>query len=164
MLFIFLVLLYSVTSAAGAGVVVVGAGKLASALFGAQDSPLSTLNVPPVAVVLTHTGYLLRVRIAHAVTCAQHLFVSGYTVVVSPPIDTATGIPIVAVVGIACATTIQYLHPLRYEPAGIFTTSVSTPFTVTTVTDVLMIKFGQSRLQFLLQLIFFILLKIKIRV
>ena len=55
----------------------VGAGKLASALFGAQDSPLSTLNVPPVAVVDTHIGYRVRVLIAQAVTCAQHLFVTG---------------------------------------------------------------------------------------
>ena len=95
----------------------------------------------------------MRVLIAQAVTCAQHLFVSGYTVVVSPPIEIATGILIVAVEGIDCATTMQYLQPLEYEPAGMLISSVSVPLTVTTVTEVLIVRFGHIALQFLLQFI-----------
>lgn len=139
--------------AAAVGAVVVVTGNAASALFGAHESPLKTLNTQPVPLVETHVGYRLRVRIAHAVTCAQHILVSGYTVVVTPPIDIATGILIVAVDGIVCAITMQYLHPFLYVPAGMFINSVGTPLTVVTVTDVLIIKFGHSVLQFLLQLI-----------
>jgi hypothetical protein len=46
----------------------------------------------------------------------------------------ATGEPIVAVVGIACAIITQYLHPSLYALAGKSITTVSTPATVTTVT------------------------------
>jgi len=82
----------------GAGVGV-GAGTAASLLSGAHDKFLSTLNTADVAFVATQSGYLVRVRTAHAVTCEQSHLTIGYNVAVSPPIEMATGILIVAVVG-----------------------------------------------------------------
>mgnify|MGYP006882797028 CR=1 FL=1 len=45
---------------------------------GEQHGEPSILKVPPVAVVETHTEYLVRVLIPQAVTWAQLLLVKGY--------------------------------------------------------------------------------------
>jgi hypothetical protein len=93
---------------ATAGVVVIG--KLNKLLFGLHDNPPIDLNTPPIAFVDTIVEYLVLVLIAQAVTCEQSHLTNGYTVVVSPPILNATGILIVAVAGIVCAITTQYLQ------------------------------------------------------
>jgi hypothetical protein len=116
----------AVAGAAGA----VGAGKLARTFVGAQQRFLRTLKTPEVAVVETTIGYRVLVRKAHAVTGAQLHFTSGYCVV-EVPIVITTGILIVAVEGIVCAITKQYLQPFAYEPSGIFITK----FVSTTVTE-----------------------------
>jgi hypothetical protein len=137
--------------------VVAGTGKLSRLFCGQHLRPPKDLNTPPIAFVETIVEYLVRVLIAQAVTCEQSHLVNGYTVVVSPPILKATGIAIVAVVGIVCAITIQYLQPSLYALTGKSITSVSVPSTVITVTDVEIIKFLHN-LQLGLQAIFILLL------
>ena len=80
--------------------VVVETGKLTKLLFGQQDMPPKDLNTPPVAFVETTVEYLVLVLIPQAVICEQSHLTNGYTVVVTPPIEKATGIFIVAVEGI----------------------------------------------------------------
>lgn len=60
---------------------------------------LSSLKLPPVALVLTMVAYLVRVRMAQAVTWAQQLFISGYCSVPAPMV-TNTGAVIVVAAGI----------------------------------------------------------------
>jgi hypothetical protein len=92
---------------AGVGVVPSIAVKL---LFGAQGMFPRSLNTPVVALVSTLVLYFVLVRMLQAVACVQsHLF-SGYNSVPAP-IVMNTGAVIVVASGIACATTIQYLHP-----------------------------------------------------
>lgn len=79
------------------------------------------MNVPPVALVDTTVLYLVRVRIPQAVACEQLHLVSGYCCVPVPMVMT-TGALMVVAAGIACATTMQYLQPFVYEPAGMFIT------------------------------------------
>ena len=95
------------------GVVVVGAVPLmlVSELLGAQHGDPSIRKDPPEEVVLTQTEYRVLVRREQAVTCAQFLFVRGYSSV-PVPIVTKTGALMVVVSGIDCATTIQYLQLL----------------------------------------------------
>jgi hypothetical protein len=81
-------------------VVVAGTGKLSRLFDGQHESPPRDLNTPPTAFVDTMVEYLVLFLIAHAVTCEQSHLTNGYTVVVSPPILKATGMAIVAVVGI----------------------------------------------------------------
>ena len=76
-------------------------------LLGAQDKFFNILKVPPVADVSTANGYLHLVLKEQAVTCSQHLFTKGYTVVVSAPMPIATGMFIVAVSGMLCTITKQ---------------------------------------------------------
>ena len=71
----------------------------------------SSLKVPPVALVETTVEYRVLVRMPQAVTWAQQRLVSGYCSVPVPMVIT-TGALIVAVAGMAWATTMQYLHPL----------------------------------------------------
>ena len=80
-------------------------------LLGAQQGLPSIRNEPPVADVETQVEYRVRVRMPQAVTCAQLRLVSGYSVVPVPMVM-YTGALIVAVSGIACATTMQYFSPL----------------------------------------------------
>nr|DAF77905.1 MAG TPA: hypothetical protein [Caudoviricetes sp.] len=91
---------------------VAGAGAappsmLVRLLLGAQQGLPSIRNEPPVADVETQAEYRVRVRMPQAVTCAQLRLVSGYSVVPVPMVM-YTGALIVAVSGIACATTMQY--------------------------------------------------------
>jgi hypothetical protein len=69
----------------------------------------------------------------------------------------ATGEPIVAVVGIACAIIIQYLQLSLYALSGKSITTVSTPLTVTILILCDIISLSHKRHEFL-QLIFFLLL------
>ena len=80
------------------------------ALFGEQQGRPSSLNVPLVALLDTTVEYFVLVRMAHAVTCAQHRFVRGYSSVPSPMVIT-TGATMVVSAGMVWATTMQYLHP-----------------------------------------------------
>jgi hypothetical protein len=79
----------------------VGTGKLGKLFVGQGHNPPIDLNTPPTALVDTIVEYLVLVLIPHAVICEQSHLTNGYTVVVSPPILKATGVAIVAVVGIA---------------------------------------------------------------
>ena len=83
---------------------------LVNLLFGAQHGFPINLNVPPVAVVLTHTEYLVRVLREQAVTGEQLQLVNGYCCVPSPTVTT-TGAVIVVVDGIDCATIMQIFSP-----------------------------------------------------
>ena len=67
-----------------------------SALLGAQQGLPSILNVPPVALVETIVEYFVLVRMAHAVTCAQHLFTRGYVSVPVPMVMTTGAVMVVA--------------------------------------------------------------------
>ena len=62
---------------------------------------LRARNTPEVALVHTTTGYRVLLLTPEAVTCVQLQLMNGYTVVVTPPIEKATGSPMVAVSGIA---------------------------------------------------------------
>src|SRR5699024_11456752 len=93
-----------------AGVVGAVPLMLVNLLFGAQHGFPRSLNVPPVAVVFTHTEYLVRVLIEQAVTGAQLHLVNGYCCVPSPTVTT-TGELIVVVAGIVCATIMQIFSP-----------------------------------------------------
>jgi hypothetical protein len=81
-------------------------------LLGEQHGFPIIRNVPPVAFVTTIVLYFVRVRTPHAVTGAQHRFVSGNCAVPAPMVNT-TGALIVAVVGMLCARTMQYFSPLE---------------------------------------------------
>jgi hypothetical protein len=77
-----------------------------SRLSGLQKGFPSILKVPPVALVATHTAYLVLLRMPQAVTGAQHLLVNGYSSVPVPMVNT-TGAVIVVATGIDWAITTQ---------------------------------------------------------
>lgn len=78
--------------------------------MGIQHGLPNIRKVPPVALVTTVVLYRVRVRIPQAVTGRQHAVVSGYRSV-PVPMENTTGALTVAEAGIACAMTMQYLHP-----------------------------------------------------
>nr|DAM16679.1 MAG TPA: hypothetical protein [Caudoviricetes sp.] len=119
-------------------------------LFGAQGGLPNSLKVPPVGVVDTTVLYLVRLRMLHAVTCAQQRFIRGYCAVPVPMVI-YTGADMVVVSGMLCATTMQYFPPLAYTPAGRL---IISPVPATNVTDWDIIRWGQSWHIFLQAIIF----------
>ena len=101
----------------------------------------SNLNTPVVALVLTIVEYLVLVFIEQAVIGLQSQPTRLYSVVPSPIVIT-TGAVMVVSAGIAYATTIQYLHPFPYTPAGMLIVKVPSA----KVTAVEMIKLLHRRL------------------